>query len=158
LSPRSIRPGTIVYDPAGHVGIVFDVDAKGRVHFFDAHTDFSLTQMTYDLRFTRMKPSVGAGFKNWRPVRLVGYKTRPDGVLIGGHTKLAANEDIADFSDEQFFGNGKRPKDANWQDGTFTLNGETLDYYDYVRAQLAGGTLLFEPVSEIADMARSNCL
>jgi hypothetical protein len=157
ISPGSIRPGTIVYDPAGHVGIVFDVDAKGRVHFFDAHTDFSLTQMTYDLRFTRMKPSVGAGFKNWRPVRLAGYTRRADGVLVGGHVEPVANGNIADFSGEQFFGNGTRPSDAYWKNGTFTLNGETLDYYDYVRAQLAGGTLLFEPVSEIADMARSNC-
>ena len=158
ISSGSIRPGTIVYDPAGHVGIVFDVDPKGRVHFFDAHTDFSLTQMTYDMRFTRMKPSVGAGFKNWRPMRLVGFTARADGVLAGGHIELAANADIPDFSEEQFFGNGERPKDANWKDGTFTLNGERLDYYDYVRAQLAGGTLLFEPVTEIADMARSNCL
>ena len=158
ITPQSIRPGTVVYDPAGHVGIVFDVDAKGRVHFFDAHTDFSLTQITYDLRFTRMKPSVGAGFKNWRPVRLVGFTTRADGVLIGGHVEPAPNARIPDFSDEQFFGNGTRPKDANWSSGTFTLNNEILDYYDYVRAQLAGGTLLFEPVSEIADMARSNCL
>lgn len=158
LTPASIKPGTIVYDPAGHVGVVFNVDARGRVHFFDAHTDFSLTQMTYDLRFSRMKPSVGAGFKNWRPVRLVGFKTRADGVLIGGHIELASNRDIADFSGEQFFGNGKRPTDTDWTNGTFSLNGETLDYYDYVRAQLAGGTLFFEPVGEIADMARSNCL
>jgi hypothetical protein len=158
ITPDSIRPGTIVYDPAGHVGIVFDVDDKGRVHFFDAHTDFSLTQITYDLRFTRMKPSVGAGFKNWRPVRLVGFTKRADGVLTGGHIVLAANKDIADLSDAQFFGNGKRPSDADWQSGTFTLKGEMFDYYDYVRAQLAGGTLLFEPVAEIRDMARSNCL
>ncbi len=158
IAPASIRPGTIVYDPAGHVGIVFDVDAKGRIHFFDAHTDFSLTQMTYDLRFSRMKPSVGAGFKNWRPVRLVGFTTREDGVLVGGHMEVASNGDIADFSDEQFFGNGKRHSDANWANGTFALNGETLDYYDYVRAQLAGGTLLFDPIGEIADMGRSNCL
>ena len=158
IAPASINPGTVVYDPAGHVGVVFDVDAKGRLRFFDAHTDFSLTQMTYDLRFSRMKPSVGAGFKNWRPVRLVGFKTRADGVLIGGHIEVAPNKDIADFSGEQFFGNGKRTTDADWKNGTFSLNGEALDYYDYVRAQLAGGTLLFEPVSEIADMARSNCL
>ncbi len=158
ITPASIRPGTIIYDPAGHVGIVFDVDEKGRVRFFDAHTDFSLTQMTYDLRFTRMKPSVGAGFKNWRPVRLAGFRTREDGVLIGGHIEVAANSDIADFSDEQFFGNGQKFPDARWSDGTFTLNGEILDYYDYVRAQLAGGTLLFDPISEIAEMARSNCL
>lgn len=158
ITPPAIKPGTVVYDPAGHVGVVFDVDAKGRVHFFDAHTDFSLTQMTYDLRFSRMKPSVGAGFKNWRPVRLAGFKTRADGVLVGGHVELAANQDIADFSGEQFFGNSRKPRDADWKAGTFTLNGEVLDYYDYARAQLAGGTLLFEPVSEIADMARSNCL
>ncbi|HTT96970.1 MAG TPA: hypothetical protein VMF58_02895 [Rhizomicrobium sp.] len=157
IDPQSIRPGTVVYDPAGHVGIVFDVDGKGRVHFFDAHTDFSLTEMTYDLRFTRMKPSVGAGFKNWRPQRLVGYTKRADGVLTGGHIEMAANAEIVDFSDEQFFGNGKKPKDANWKDGAFTLKGEALDYYDYVRAQLAGGMLLFEPVSEIADLAQSSC-
>lgn len=157
INPQSIRAGTIVYDPAGHVGIVYDVDAKGRIHFFDAHTDFSLTEMTYDLRFTRMKPSVGAGFKNWRPLRLVGYTKRADGVLIGGQVQPVANVDIPDFSAEQFFGNGKRPNDANWKSGTFTLNGETLDYYDYVRAQLAGGTLKFEPVSEIAELTQSSC-
>lgn len=146
-----------MYDPAGHVGVVFEVDAKGRIHFFDAHTDFSLTQMTYDLRFTRMKPSVGAGFKNWRPLRLVGYSKRADGVLTGGHIELTANPEIADFSDAQFFGNGIKPSDAGWKSGTFTLNGETLDYDDYVRAQMAGGKLIFEPVAEIADLARSNC-
>jgi hypothetical protein len=158
IRPDSIRPGTIVYDPAGHVGIVFSVDPRGRVHFLDAHTDFSLTQMTYDLRFTRMSPFVGAGFKNWRPIRLVGATRRADGVLVGGHIEMAANEDIADFSDEQFFGNGKRPRDSDWKSGTFTLNGERLDYYDYVRAQLAGGKLLFEPVAEIGDIARSLCI
>jgi hypothetical protein len=157
IRPDSIRPGTIVYDPAGHVGIVFDVDARGRIHFFDAHTDFSLTEMVYDLRFTRMSPFVGAGFKNWRPIRLVGATRRNDGVFVGGHIEVAVNRDIPDFSDEQFFGNGGRPGDTNWNIGTFTLNGEMLDYYDYVRAQMAGGKLLFEPISEIRDMARSLC-
>ena len=155
---ESIRPGTIVYDPAGHVGVVFDIDAKGRIHFFDAHTDFSLTEMTYDLRFARMKPSVGAGFKNWRPVYLVGAKQRADGVFVGGHIEVAANIDIPDFSGEQFFGNGKRLNDSDWKSGTFSLNGDALDYYDYVRARMAGGKLVFEPVTEIRDMARSLCV
>lgn len=133
IDPKSIRPGTVVYDPAGHVGIVYEVDPKGRIHFFDAHTDFSLTEMVYDLRFARAAPEVGAGFKNWRPIR-----------MVDGHAQLARNKDIADFSKEQFF-------------GPFTLNGETLDYYDYVRAKMAGGTLLFEPVPELRDMIWSNC-
>ena len=158
IDPASIGPGTAIYDPAGHVGIVYRVEPNGRVHFFDAHTDFSLTAMTYDLRFARAPPSVGAGFKNWRPLRLVGATRRADGILVGGHVVVAPNKDIADFSDEQFFGNGARPRDEDWKSGTFALGGERLDYYDYVRARLAGGTLLFDPIAEIGDMLRSNCI
>jgi len=157
IDPSSIRPGTVVYDPAGHVGLVYKVDDKGRIHFFDAHTDYSLTETVYDLRFARDRPAIGAGFKNWRPVRLIGATGRADGVLVGGHIALAANKDIADYSLEQFTGNGRRPADADWKSGTFTLNGEVLDYYDYVRARMAGGKLVFEPVAEVRDMARSTC-
>ncbi|MBV8976385.1 MAG: hypothetical protein JOZ13_03315 [Alphaproteobacteria bacterium] len=156
IAPGSIAPGTVVYDPAGHVGIVYEVD-DGRIRFFDAHTDYSLTSTTYDVRFARDLPSVGAGFKNWRPIRLVGARTQDDGSLHDGHVALAANADIADFSDEQFYGNGARPADSAWKSGIFTLHGEQLDFYDYVRARLAGDTLEFDPVAEIREMVRSNC-
>ena len=39
----------------------------------------------------------------------------------------------------------------------FLLNGAPLDYYDFVRAEMAGGTLSFDPLREIADMVDSNC-
>jgi formylglycine-generating enzyme required for sulfatase activity len=100
---------------------------------------------------------VGAGFKNWRPVRLAGYTRRSDGALAGGHMELAANSEIPDFSDEQYYGNGQRPTDEDWASGTFTLNGEAVDYYDFVRAKIAGGRLEFDPVKEIGDMVDSNC-
>ena len=157
LDPSSIRPGTVIYDPAGHVGIVYEVDADGRIRFFDAHTDYSLTTTVYDVRFARDAPSVGAGFKNWRPQRLIGAKLEADGTLSGGHVALAANKDIADFSEEQFYGNGARPKDADWKRGTFALNGERLGYYDYLRARMAGGVLEFEPLAELREMIWSNC-
>jgi hypothetical protein len=157
IAPGAIRPGTIVYDPAGHVAIVFRVDPDGRVHTFDAHTDFSLTQMTFDVRFARMRPSQGAGFKNWRPLRLIGAMRAADGSLRGGHIEMAQNKDIPDFSTEQFYGTGKRPADADWASGKFALNGETLDFYDFVRARLAGGTLVFHPVREVAEMTESLC-
>ena len=32
-----------------------------------------------------------------------------------------------------------------------------MDYYDYVRAKLAGGKLSFDPLQEVADMVQSNC-
>ena len=157
IRPGSIRPGTMVYDPAGHVALVYRVDPDGRVHSFDAHTDFTLTQMTFDVRFARMRPSQGAGFKNWRPIRLVGAERAPDDSWRGGHIEVARNRDIADFSTEQFFGTGKRPADDDWASGHFTVNGEALDFYDFVRARLAGGSLVFHPVAEVAEMTDSLC-
>ena len=157
IDPKSIGPGTVIYDPAGHLAIVYRVDPDGRVHFFDAHTDYTLTQLVYDLRFARARPAVGAGFKNWRPIRLVGATRQPDGTLTGGHIVVARNNDISDFSDEQYYGNTTRPADEDWAGGTFALNGETLDYYDYVRAKLAGGQLVFDPVKEVREMAWSIC-
>ncbi len=37
------------------------------------------------------------------------------------------------------------------------LNGAAMDYYDYVRAKLAGGKLEFDPLKEVHDMVDSNC-
>lgn len=157
LSAQSIRPGTVIYDPNGHAAIVTRVEADGRIAFIDSHPDNTVTHEYYDLRFVRARPGVGAGFKNWRPLRLVGYDRGTDGALMGGHYELARNADISDFSDEQYYGNGPRPDDADWANGTFTLNGENLDYYDFVRAEVGGGKLEFDPVKEVAEMVDSNC-
>ena len=66
----------------------------------------------------------------------------------------AANREIADFALTQYYGTGlRRPEEAkaSWQGGLFLLAGRRLDYYDYVRAALSGGSLHFDPVREIAD-------
>ncbi|HWU25485.1 MAG TPA: hypothetical protein VN154_03705, partial [Rhizomicrobium sp.] len=158
IQPKSIRPGTMVYDPNGHVATIYRVFPNGRLEYFDAHPDESVTRGFFDQRFVRSRPDMGAGFKNWRPATLVGAKRRADGALAGGHIVLAANKDIQDFSDEQYFGNARRPDDdSDWSEGTFTLNGQILDYYDFVRAKLAGGKLEFDPVQEVRDMVDSNC-
>ncbi len=158
LRPGSIRPGTMIYDPNGHVATVYRVEPDGRIHYIDAHPDHALTRGYYDQRFVRAWPAVGAGFKNWRPATLVGATRTKDGALSGGHVVLPRNAQIADFSVEQFFGDGPRPDDdGDWKSGVFTLNHETLDYYDYVRARLAGGKLEFDPLREVHDMVESNC-
>jgi hypothetical protein len=158
ITPRSIHPGTVIYDPNGHLATVYRVDPDGRIHYLDAHPDSSMTRGFYDLRFVRSSPAMGAGFKNWRSGTLVGAVRQRDGTFAGGHVVVPANKDLADFSVEQFYGNGKRPADDdNWRAGTFTLNKEVLDYYDYVRARLAGGTLEFDPLKEVHDMVESNC-
>lgn len=153
----SIRPGTVIYDPDGHVATVYEVQHDGRIEYMDGHPDNSVTRGTYDLRFVRATPAVGSGFKNWRPLRLEGYTRAGDGSLRGGHMVLAPNAAIPDFSDEQFYGNGSHPSDADWANSTFVLNGERLDYYDYVRAMMAGGTLEMHPISELTDMINEKC-
>lgn len=158
IDPRSIHPGTVIYDPNGHLATVWKVERNGRIRYIDAHPDFTVTRGFYDLRFVRSSPGMGAGFKNWRPQQLVGATRQKDGTLTGGHIVLAANKDIPDFSLQQYYGNGPRPEDESaWNQGKFTLKGETLDYYDFVRAAMAGGSLSFDPLREVADMVDSNC-
>jgi len=158
ISVRSIRPGTMVYDPNGHVATIFRIEPNGRMQYIDAHPDSSVTRGYYDERFVRSRPDMGAGFKNWRPIWLVDAARRSDGVFIGGRVVLAANKDIPDYSETQFFGTGPRPADdSNWNTGAFVLSGQTYDYYDYVRAVMAGGKLLFDPVKDVHDMVDSNC-
>jgi formylglycine-generating enzyme required for sulfatase activity len=157
LSAKSIRPGTVIYDPNGHAAIVTRVESDGRIAFIDSHPDNTVTHEYYDLRFVRSVPGVGAGFKNWRPARLVGYHEGSGGALEGGRIEFARNSEIADFSDEQYYGNGVRPDDTDWVNSTFTLSGEQLDYYDYVRAKVGSGKLEFDPVKEVAEMVDANC-
>ena len=115
VTAKSIRPGTMVYDPNGHVATIYKVDPDGRLEYIDAHPDSSVTRGFYDERFMRSRPGMGAGFKNWRPLRLVDATRRQDGVYVGGRMVLTANQDIPDYSDEQFFGTGKRPdEDRDW--------------------------------------------
>ena len=155
---KSIRPGTVISDPNGHLAIIWKVEADGRLRYIDAHPDNSLTRGFYDARFVRASPGMGAGFKNWRPLRLEGARQRGGGGLTGGHVVLAHNQDIADFSLVQFFGTaGGRGDESRWKQGRFALNGQTLGYYDYVRARMAGGALRFDPVQEVGDRVASNC-
>lgn len=158
IDAKSIRPGTVIYDPNGHVATVYRVEPDGRIRYIDAHPDSSLTRGFYDLRFVRAFPGMGAGFKNWRPLKLIGARALADGSYAGGHAVPAANSEIADFSLEQFYGNGRKPDDDHdWRQGSFALNGANLDWYDYVRAKLAGGKLQFDPLREVSDMIDSNC-
>ncbi|MGQ0742495.1 MAG: hypothetical protein ACT4OG_09440 [Alphaproteobacteria bacterium] len=158
VTTKSIRPGTTIYDPNGHLAVVYRVERDGRVRYIDSHPDNTLTRGTYDKRFVRSSPGMGAGFKNWRPLRLVGAARGPRGEFLGGRVAVAENSALPDFSDEQFFGTGaEKPADRAWASGHFRVQDEALDYYDFVRARLAGGVLRFNPVEELRNMLRSNC-
>lgn len=156
ISRESIKPGTIIYDPDGHVAVVYRVDPDGRVHYIDTHPDNSLTRGVYGRSFSRSSPGMGAGFKRWRPMTLVGATLGVDGYLQGGAILLAPDAAISDWSDEQFF--GTRPgKPRTWSSGKFVLDGEALDYYEYVRKRLAGANYKYNPLNETRAMVRALC-
>ena len=164
-SPRiardTIRPGTSVYDVNGHVVLVWRVEDDGRVLTLSAHPDNSVSRSFYGRNFLRTHPRLGAGFKEWRPVRLVGATRAANGALVGGHIEALPNEALPNFSLMQYIGTetddtSKRTFDQ-WRQARFVQNGEPVDYYHYVRNAMARGNLVMNPVDELRSSMRSVC-
>ncbi len=76
LHRRGVRPGTIYYDPNGHVLTVADVRNDGSVYLMDGHPDGSLTWKRFGAAFALGGRSQGGGFKNFRPIYLEGREIR----------------------------------------------------------------------------------
>jgi hypothetical protein len=156
LSRESIKAGTVLFDPDGHVAIVYKVSDDGLIHYMDAHPDNSLSRGIFGRDFARAEPPMGAGFKRWRPQKLVGARRAPDRTLHGGKIELARDQDLADWSDEQYFGN-QTPRPKVWSEGRFALNGQSMDYHDYVRMNLAYPGFKYDPLAETRTMMRQLC-
>lgn len=148
LRPGSIRPGTVIYDPAGHVAVVYEVLPDGRVLHFDAHPDNTVTRGIFSAKFSRSHPSKGAGFKNFRPFRLEGARRSWWGSeYTGGQLVFARNEEISDYSLTQYLGvNPVAPNADDWKKGLFRRFDRNVTYHEYVRMVLA--TQKINPVDE----------
>ena len=148
IQPGSIRAGTAIYDINGHVGIVYDVTPDGRILYMDAHPDESVSRSVYGPQFGQSTARLGGGFKNFRPLKLVGVTRQPNGTLVGGHAVLARNQEIADFSLEQYRGSGP-DADGDGPDAIFQYRDAPAGLFEYVRGTLSGGTYSFDPVREM---------
>lgn len=146
IQPGSIRPGTAIYDVNGHVAIVYKVDEVGRIYYMDAHPDFTLTRSVFGPQFGRDLPSLGAGFKNFRPIR---YEK--------GRIVIAKNSEIADYSAEQYFGNVDPDPKRDWRKARFAYDGLEMGFYEYARTSMAGGTLSYNPVAELKATMKTLC-
>ncbi len=133
ISRAGIKPGTNLYDPDGHVAVVYEVTPDGRVLFMDAHPDQSLSRGTYSNKFARSSSGIGSGFKNFRPLW-----------LTNGKILALPNEVLTDFSLDQY--NSKISGDIN--------------YYEYVRRQLFSNEKISQinPISELKEMIKSICV
>jgi len=156
LQPGSIRPGTIVYDVNGHVGIVYKVDGSGRAYYMDAHPDFTISRSVYGAQFGQSPARLGGGFKNWRPFQLVHAHPDEAGHLLGGHMAYAENDQIPDFSLVQYVGTEPNPN-ADVTKARFSYNGEELGFYEYVRVAVSGGKMDYNPLYELKMTMRTLC-
>lgn len=134
VTKDAIKPGTVLYDPNGHVAVVFDVTKNGKVHLIDAHPDNSLTAITYGEKFSQTNVEIGGGFSNWRPFSVeAGVEATP-------------NEELPDYSLEQF--ERKIP---------FEFNNVQMSFHEYVRNKLSQGTLIYYPVTELNELMNEIC-
>ncbi len=131
VGKKSILPGTVYYDPDGHVAVVAKVTEDGRVRVIDAHPDRTISKPWFGAKFTRGSKSNGGGFKRWRPIHYTS----------GGNTVRTRNHNIADYSaDDQF-------------QKTFSFRGRTgLGYHEYVRQALTDASVGSDPVRDFAFM------
>jgi len=160
IQPGSIHAGTAIYDINGHVMLVYEITSDGSILYVDAHPDESVTRGAYGPQVPNTPQSLGAGFKNFRPLQLVGAERRADGSYIGGHVVLTANDAIADFSLEQYRGNTPDAKEGAKDDAgnaQYRYNNAPLDFYEYVRAAMSKGSYAFNPVYEMEVAMGSLC-
>ncbi len=131
ISKKSVVPGTVYYDPDGHVAVVAKVTEDGRVRVIDAHPDRTISKPWFGAKFTRGSRNNGGGFKRWRPVRYTS----------GGNTVRTRNHNISDYSaDDQF-------------QKSFSFRGRSgLGYHEYVRQVLTDESRGADPVRDFAFM------
>lgn len=156
IDRESLRPGTTIYDPFGHVVVVYKITDDGQVHYVDAHTDNNLTVAVFNEKFARTAPQVGGGFKNWRPIKLVGYSRDSSGYLSGGRIIPMSNTQISDYSEVQYYGN-QSPQNRNWDQARFNNGSKDLNFYEYVRAKMSAGNSRLNPLSEMRDRLAELC-
>ncbi|MNK38596.1 hypothetical protein D3C87_571890 [compost metagenome] len=157
LNRQGIRAGTVIYDPNGHVAIIYRVTEDGRVFYIDSHPDNTLTSGMYTPKFSRSFPYQGAGFKNFRPLSLQGAKRDSSGVYYGGKIVGAKNASLPQFSYEQFYGTNPDPA-GDWKKGKFLFNGQPLAYFDYVRIKLASPGFRLDPLLDIKELTQDICV
>lgn len=157
LGRDSVRPGTIIYDPNGHVAVIYKVTDDGRIFYIDSHPDNTLTSGMYTPKFVRSFPYQGSGFKNFRPLSLVGGKMNSAGEYIGGKIVGARNSALPFYSLEQFYGNRPDPG-GDWQKGQFVFRGVVFNYYEYVRMVMASGDLKIDPLRDMRQNLADICV
>jgi hypothetical protein len=135
VNRQTVRPGTTFYDPNGHVLIVTSVEPDGSVFMMDGHPDGSLTNKRFGEAFVAGTYDLGGGFKNFRPTH-----------LEGNQVVVARNADCPGWDPA-----------AQYDRAHFIVDGEQVQYAEWIRAQLADPAALQDPVHEVRAQVQALC-
>ena len=131
ISRKSLTPGTIYYDPDGHVALVAKVYDNGRIRLIDAHPDKSISKPWFGTKFSKGNKNNGGGFRKWRQIRYTS-----DGKII-----RTQNHNLQDYSATDQYAK------------SYTYNGKRgLSYHEYVRLAMASSGARSDPMSEFVYM------
>lgn len=160
VRPGAIRPGTVVYDPAGHAGIVYDVTADGQVHLFDAGIDQkSIGHKVYSNdQIGRSKITHGGWFQNFRPLVVDGAEYDAwSGTFVGGKIRLLKNEEIPDYSIEMFgtttTEDGRSAYKVNTENGPIV----TTSFQEFLRRRMFKGKYRLNVITEFKTRMSGMC-
>lgn len=131
IQRESIVPGTIYYDPNGHVALVYQVTEDGRIRFIDAHPDQSVSRPWFGAKFAKGSSENVCGFKRWRPIYTVS----------DGTVRRLNNHNIPDYS-----ANDQYRKSYEYEGNS------GLSYFEYVKARLSKQGCTFNPLVEFKNM------
>lgn len=115
IDRNAVRPGTMFYDPNGHVLVVYTLRPDGEVLTFDGHPDGYLTYGRLTEKNVRGGVTQGGGFKNFRPI-----------TCQNGRVVQAKNAAITGFG-------GTAPFDRS----RYQVDGQPVGFHAWVRAELA---------------------
>lgn len=135
ISRRAVRPGTVYYDPNGHVLVVAEVRADGTVYLMDGHPDGSLTWKRFGEAFALGGRGQGGGFKNFRPQR----------IERGGLVRAQSRE-LALFDGR-----------SQWSKTLWQAADKPGSYHAWVREALAEPETPHDPVADFREQLRALC-
>lgn len=135
ISRFAVRPGTVYYDPNGHVLVVAEVRLDGAVYLMDGHPDGSLTWKRFGEAFALGGRGQGGGFKNFRLQR-----------FEAGQIVRAQNHELPFFDAR-----------SQWNKALWQAADKPGSYHAWVRQSLAEPAVLRDPVADFRDQIRALC-
>jgi hypothetical protein len=133
VTAESLTPGTVYYDPNGHLLLVYKVDDySGDILMLDSHPDGTMTIRKFGNRYTIGSAKYGGGFKRWR--HDVVELTDPETGAFKVRRKTNAESDFYSATAQY-----------QWE---FDIDGHKLDYWEWIRARVSRNGIYCYPIED----------